>query len=138
MARIDVYLTFNGNCREAMTFYQACLGGELSLQTLGESPMAEYIPIKMRKSVLHATLICKDLVMMASDMVPEEGLIKGNSVSLCLTCQSEEEIRTFYEKLSEDGESTYPLHATVGEALFGNLIDKYGNYWLLNYPQSEI
>ena len=40
MAQLNAYLRFNGKCREAMTFYQACLGGELTIQTVGESPMA--------------------------------------------------------------------------------------------------
>ena len=56
MTQINSYLTFNGNCREAMTFYQECLGGELFMQTIGESPMAEQMPLPMKESILHATL----------------------------------------------------------------------------------
>lgn len=55
MTQINSYLTFNGNCREAMTFYQECLGGELFMQTIGESPMAEQMPLPMKESILHAT-----------------------------------------------------------------------------------
>ena len=84
MAQLVSYLTFNGNCREAMTFYKACLGGELTFQIIGESPLAEKMPAQMKECILHATLINGDLIIMASDMVDENGLIKGNSVSLML------------------------------------------------------
>ncbi len=123
MTQINSYLTFNGNCREAMTFYKECLGGELVLQTIGESPMADKMPPQ-------------NLVLMGSDMVGEHGLVKGNTVSLMLNCSSKEEIKTCYEKLSKGGEATHPLENTFWGALFGDLTDKYGNHWLLNYQMT--
>ena len=50
MTQINSYLTFSGNCREAMTFYRECLGGELYFQTIGESPLSEKMPEQMRAS----------------------------------------------------------------------------------------
>src|ERR1700704_1615138 len=97
MTQINSYLTFNGNCREAMTFYKECLGGELVLQTIGESPMAEKMPLQMKKSILHSTLTRGNLVLMGSDIVSEKGLVKGNTVSLMLDCGSEEEIKACYQ-----------------------------------------
>ena len=58
------------------------------------------MPHKMKECILHPTLINGSLIIMATDCVREEGLIKGNSVSLCLNCSSEKEIKSFYEKLS--------------------------------------
>ncbi len=136
MAQINSYLTFNGNCREAMVFYKECLGGELMLQTIGESPMADKMPEQMKESILHSTLSKGDLVIMASDMVSDKGLIKGNSVSLMLNCSSEKEIRNYYEKLSAGGEATHPLENTFWGALFGDLTDKYGNHWLLHFQKN--
>ena len=133
MTQINSYLTFNGNCREAMTFYKECLGGELVLQTVGESPMADKMPPQMKKSVLHSTLTKDNLVLMGSDMVDEKGLIKGNSVSLMLNCSSEDEIKNCYSNLSKGGEATHPLENTFWGALFGDLVDKFGNHWLLHY-----
>lgn len=135
MTQINSYLTFNGNCREAMLFYRECLGGELVLQTIGESPMAGKMPAKMKNSILHATLTRGPLVVMASDMVSEKGLVKGNAVSLLLQCSSEKEIREFYYKLSSGGEATHPLETSFWGALFGDLIDKYGNHWLLHFDK---
>ena len=133
MADIKTYLTFSGNCREAMNFYKQCLDGELTFQTIGESPMAKKMPPQMKDSILHATLTNDTLTLMGSDMVSDKGLVKGNAVSLMLNCNSEEEIKTFYEKLSEGGEKTHPLEVTFWGALFGDLQDKFGNHWLLHY-----
>ncbi|HPG10002.1 MAG TPA: VOC family protein [Chitinophagaceae bacterium] len=135
--RINSYLTFNGNCKEAMTFYKECLGGKLVLQTVGESPLSQQMPEKMKERIVHSTLVKESLVLMGSDMVEEQGLVKGNAVSLMLNCSSEEETRKIYAKLAEGGEATHPLHDTFWGALFGNLTDKYGNHWLLHFDRTK-
>ena|SRR5690349_9191448 len=133
MASINSYLTFNGNCRQAMTFYKECLGGELTLQTVGESPLSKKMSKKMKDCIVHATLKKDELVIMGSDMVSNSGLQKGNNISMILNCSSEKEIRDRYQKLSAGGEQTNPLETTFWGALFGNLVDKFGNHWLLHY-----
>ncbi|MDQ0637704.1 PhnB protein [Pedobacter sp. W3I1] len=137
MASINSYLTFNGNCREAMTFYQDCLGGELILETIGESVMVDKMPNNMKRSIMHAVLTKDDLVIMATDMVGERGLIKGNSISIMLTCDSEEEAHSFYHKLSAGGKTSHPLQETFWGALFGDLTDRFGNNWLINYDKNR-
>lgn len=133
MKKINPYLTFNGNCKEAMTFYQLCLGGELQFQSIDDSPLSEKMPDEMKKRIVHSTLTSDRIVLMGSDMVWEKGLIKGNSVSMMLDFSSEEDIRDCYQKLSEGGEATHPLHISFWGALFGDLTDKYGHQWLLHY-----
>jgi len=137
MTQINAYLTFNGNCREAMSFYKEVLDGDLALQTIGESPMADKMPQKMKDCILHAQLTKGPLILMGSDMVNEPGLIKGNSVTLMLACNSEEEIKSCYEKLSAGGKATHPLEDTFWGALFGGLTDKFGNHWLLNFDKNQ-
>ncbi len=137
MGSINSYLTFNGNCREAMTFYKKCLGGELTLQTIGESPLADKMPTQMKDSILHATLVNDKLVLLGSDMVANKGLIKGNAVSLMLDCSSKKEIQDCYTKLSAGGESTHPLEISFWGALFGDLTDKFGNHWLLHFEKNK-
>ena len=88
MKTVHSYLTFNGNCRQAMLFYQKCLGGDLIFQTIGESPLAEKMPAKMKKCILHFTLTNDKLVLMGSDIAGEKGLLKGNAVSLLLNSQT--------------------------------------------------
>jgi PhnB protein len=131
MYMINPYLTFNGNCREAMMFYQECLGGKLYFQTIGDSPMSENMPARMKKCILHAELRIGNLVLMGSDMVSERGLLKGNAVTIMLHCENEKEIRGCYQKLSRGGDNSYPLELTFWGVLFGGFTDKYGNHWLL-------
>ncbi|WP_183565906.1 VOC family protein [Mucilaginibacter sp. SP1R1] len=135
MANINSYLTFNGNCSEAMTFYKGCLGGELIIQTVGDLqlPLTEPMPPCMEKCVVHSTLTNNTLILTASDMVPDAGLVKGNSVSLLLNCNSEQEARIFYASLSAGGHVTHPLEKTYWGALFGDLTDKFGIHWLINF-----
>jgi PhnB protein len=135
MTQIHSYLTFNGNCREAMTFYQECLGGELMLQPIDGSPLADQMPSKMKACILHSTLMTEGFTLMGSDMTPEAGLVKGNAVSLMLNCSSEEEIKITFAKLSEGGTVRHVLETTFWGALFGDLTDKFGNNWLLNFNQ---
>lgn len=135
MPKVTAYLNFSGNCREAMSFYQQCLGGELSVRLLGEQTEANQMPTQMKNLVLHATLINQNLVIMGSDMLGDEGLVKGNAVSLMLHCDNQEEMKEFYHKLSFEGKQIQPLtQSTFGE-WFGDLIDKYNNQWLLYYHQ---
>lgn len=137
MTKINSYLTFNGNCREAMTYYKECLGGKLELQTIGESPMADQMPIKMKDCILHSTLTTDGFVIMGSDMTPETGLLKGNAVSLMLNCSSERDIRITFGKLSDGGTVKHPLENTFWGALFGDLTDKFGNNWILNFNKNN-
>lgn len=134
---LHAYLTFNGTCREAMQFYRDCLGGELHFQTVGESPLSESLPPQLSECILHATLSRDELVLMGSDMVTEDGLKPGNTVSMMLYCDTEAEIRTCYEKLSAGGHRSFKLEQTFWGALFGGLIDRYGNSWLLHFRQIQ-
>jgi PhnB protein len=136
MEQIISHLTFNGNCREAMMFYKKCFGGSLTFQTVGESPLSGKIPRRMKDLILQAILKKGSLVLLGSDMVSEEGLLKGNSVSLSLTCGSEDEINDYYAKLSEGGSADHPLEDTFWGAMSGDLTDKFGNHWLLSFDRN--
>lgn len=131
MPKVTAYLNFRGNCREAMSFYQQCLGGELFLQTLGEQANSKKMPIPMKNIVLHATLTNENLIIMGSDMLSDEGLKKGNAVSLMLHCDTQEEMSHFYQKLSLGGKQIQPIAKSIWGAWFGDLIDKFDNQWLL-------
>jgi PhnB protein len=132
MATVHSYFTFDGNCGEAMKFYQECLGGDLVIQSVGESPMADQLPDWMKSYVLHSTLTTGGVVIMGSDMT-NGGLVHGNNISLLLNCSSEEQIRECFERLSEGGKKTSQIEETFWGSLFGQVVDKFGNHWSLNY-----
>lgn len=137
MTQINAYLNFNGNCREAMTFYKTCLGGDLSLQTVEGSPIEVQCPAGMKHQILHSSLTKGALLLMGSDMIGPDGYIKGNTVALSLNCSSEEEINSFYTKLSEGGKILDPLKTQFWGAMFGVFNDRYGIRWMLMYDKNQ-
>jgi PhnB protein len=128
MTQISAYLHFNGNCREAMTFYKECLGGELTLTTIGESPMAAQMP-DMKDKIMHSVLAKDGFVLMASDMMGPEGVTKGDAISLSITGTSATELRTFFSKLSRDGKVNHELKEEFF-GTYGDLTDKFGIDWM--------
>lgn len=135
MAKVYAYLTFNGNCRHAMKFYEKCLGGKLVFITVGQFTSVKKMSGKMRECIVNATLTNNALVLIGTDMPSDIGLLRGNNVSLMLMCNSEQEMLRSYKKLSAGGEKTRMPQRTYGDALFGTLTDRYGIYWLLNYQK---
>jgi PhnB protein len=135
MTQINTYIGFNGKCKEAMTFYRSCLGGELFIQTVGETPMQHQCPDGMQDHVMHSMLEKDGLILMGTDMVGKQGYQPGNNIALSLNCSSELEIKTFFSKLSEDGEVIEPLTDMFWGATFGALTDKFGISWMFNYDK---
>ena len=135
MTQLNPYLNFNGQCREAMTFYQECLGGELTLQKIAESPMATQIPSEMGARIMHSMLRSKGITLMGSDMMGNN-LEKGNAIALFLSCDSDEEINALFNKLSAGGQIRHPLHQSFWGATYGELIDRYGLKWMFNYSKN--
>ena len=134
MTRINAYLNFNGRCREAMKFYQECLGGELTLQRVSESPMAAQLSSRAGANILHSVLIRDGLVLMGSDMMGD-GLQIGNEIKLCLQCSSNEELYTIFDRLAVGGQIRMPLHQSVWGATCGELTDKFGIQWMFSYSR---
>ena len=133
MTQISAYLRFGGDCEEAMTFYQSCLGGDLHMQKVADSALADQMPPEMRDRVIHATLVNGELSLMGSDMAGPEGLIAGNTIALTIACDSEETLHTTYASLCADGDATFPPQKEFWGGIFGTLNDRYGIEWLLNY-----
>lgn len=133
MVRLNPYLNFTGNCREAMTFYKECLGGELNFMVVGESPVATQVPPQYKDQILHSVLKLDAFEIMGSDMTPET-IVNGNSNHLCLICSSEEELRSVWDKLSAGGKINQPLHEMFF-GLLGTFTDKFGKRWLLEFDK---
>lgn len=133
MAQLNPYLNFENNCREAMTFYKDCLGGELKLTTVGEMPeMAAQMPPDMKDAIMHSSLMNGNIVIMGSDLNREKPL-EGNTVQLCINCDSEEQLNDYFTKLSAGGKITEALAHMPWGAIYGAIIDKYKKQWLFNF-----
>lgn len=136
MTQLVPYLNFSGNAREAMTFYQQCLGGELTIMPFTGTPAAEHVPTAAQDGVMHATLQSGDLLLMASDD-PFQPVQDGTGISLSLNCQSEEEIDQLFTRLGEGGKVTMPLADQFWGAKFGMLTDQFGKSWMFNFDRVQ-
>jgi PhnB protein len=137
MKEINPYINFNGKCREAMTFYQECFGGEINLMEVKDSPLARESAVEKDK-IFHSSLMINDSpVIMGSDMQEQYGYIKGNNIALGVTCTSEEDIRTLFEKLSINGKVSKPLKVEFWGGIFGSVEDRFGIIWFLNFDKSK-
>jgi PhnB protein len=94
--------------------------------------MAAGMPPETHDKVLHAALTGANVALMGSDMIGTEGYTPGNTVYLCLVCESNEEINTLFSKLSAGGKVTHPLKAEFF-GTFGELTDKYGFKWMFQF-----
>lgn len=133
-----MYLGFNGKCREAMNFYKKCLGGgELNLQTVGESPVANQMPAGFDKDqILHSPLVKDGITIMGSDMTRSKP-VNGNTLGICVNCSSAEEIQSIFTKLSENGSVDDPLKEQFWGDTFGAVTDKYGKPRMFNYSKNQ-
>lgn len=127
MTQLTPYLSFDGNCKEAMEFYKSCLGGELEISLVGDSPMAEKMPDK-KDQVMHSTLKSGGIVLMASDLMMGGELKRGNNVTLTFSGGTPEEIKGFLDKLAVGGKIGQQWQETFF-GWYGDLTDKFGVLW---------
>ena len=134
MALLESYLTFNGNCAEAMRFYEAALGGKLEVLMSGaDSPMAEMIPKESAHRILHARLVLPGGgALFAGDcpgQMPYEG-IKG--VSMTVEYPTVAEAEQVFAALAEGGQITMPMQGAFWAKAWGMLVDRFGLAWIVN------
>ena len=140
MIQINPHLHLNGTTREAMAFYKDCLGGELTMQTVGDSPMKDKMPggAADNNKIMHADLSKNGATLiMAADMMDPKTFTQGDTITLSINCSSEDEINTIFSKLSAGGKVTMPLSDQFWGATFGMLTDKFGIDWMLNYQKPK-
>ncbi len=130
MKDFTTYLTFNGNCREAMTFYKNCLEAELEIFPFSQAP--DPMPAEAKDRIMHARLAKGKGAIMASDNMPGMSFTAGNNFSISIDCDTAEEIEKLFNALGEKGKVTMPLQKTFWAARFGMLTDQFGVNWMFN------
>lgn len=130
MNAITPYLNFDGNTRDAMTFYAGVLGGELKMQTFKEVGMGG--DAKTDERIVHAMLHSGKAILMASDTQPGQPFHQGNNVWVCVDCSTPAELDQLYRKLADGGKAQMEPQDTFWGARFGMLTDKFGVNWMFN------
>lgn len=128
------YLGFDGNCADAMRFYERTLGGKIRVMMSGaDSPMADQMPKEFADRIMNAQLeLPGGMLLYAGDSpphMPYEG-VKG--VSITLNYDSVEEAESIFNALAENGKVTMPFSPTFWAKKFGMLVDQFGVAWIIN------
>jgi PhnB protein len=129
-SRLNPYLTFDGNAREAMEYYRDVFGGDLRLNTFGEYGMEGAAADK----IMHAQLETPSgFTLMASDTAPGmQRTSGGDSITVSLSGDDGDEMRGYWDKLSDGGQVTMPFEKQMWGDEFGQCIDRYGIPWMVD------
>ncbi|MBK5441682.1 MULTISPECIES: VOC family protein [unclassified Peribacillus] len=138
---VDVYINFNGNCREAVEFYAQVFGTETpQIMTFGETPPNPEFPLpeEAKNLVMHTRLNIEGSNVMFSDVFPGMPFVEGNNISLAVVNKNMDEIKSIFNKLKEGGTVVMDLQETFWSKLYGQVTDKFGIIWQLNYDTGEM
>jgi PhnB protein len=126
---LNPYLTFAGNARTAMEFYQSVFGGDLSVMTFGDYGTEG----EGADGVMHAFLETPmGFKLMASDTPPGQTNVPGDNIAISLSGDDADELRDHWEKLSEGGAVHVPLEKQMWGDEFGACADRFGIPWMVN------
>lgn len=129
--RLNPYLGFRDTAREAMTYYKSVFGGELTLSTFRDLHATE--DESELDKIMHGMLTTENgMVLMAADTPNNMDYNPGNTFSISLSGEDENELRGYWDRLSGDGTVTVPLEVAPWGDRFGMCTDKFGVAWLIN------
>jgi PhnB protein len=128
------FLLFDGNCAEAMTFYQKCLGGELTLTKLGDTPMKDQYPKEKHTRLINARLKSGSIEISAADWMasPTWKYKQGNNLGIFVLGGTYKEIKVVFDRIAEKADKDKGLFVELCDMPFGTygqFIDKYGVPW---------
>jgi PhnB protein len=138
MTKVNVYITFNGNCEEAFRFYRSVFGGEF--QFLGRykdvppNEKEKFQPENEEK-IMHVSLpISKETILMGCDSAEShgQGTVVGDNISLSLDTDTKDEAKKLFTALSNGGKIKFPIDETFWGAYFGALTDRFGINWTIS------
>lgn len=127
------FLLFDGNCAEAMTFYHGCLGGELTLTRLGDTPMKEQFPPEKHDRMINAHLKSGAIEISATDWMASPAFepLQGNTFAIFVIGEGYDELKAVFDKLADGADQArfQELH-DLPFGTYGQFYDKYGVQWI--------
>ncbi len=134
-SRLNPYISFQDNARQALEFYQDVFGGELSLNTFGEygDPSAPGAAL-----IMHGMLETADgFTLMGADTPPGMAYSPGDTMSISLSGDDTDKLRGWWDKLSAGGTVAMPLEQQMWGDTFGMCTDQFGTPWMVNIAGSS-
>ncbi len=130
---IEVYLIFNGNCREAVQFYSEVFNTKLEqMMTYADIPNPEYqVAEEAKNLVLHTFLMINGNRVMFCDVLPDQPFTVGNNVSIMISSKNMDEIKTYFNKLKVGGKVEMDIQETFWSKCYGMVTDRFGVNWQL-------
>lgn len=133
MPQLNAYLSFNGNCAEAMRFYERTLGGKLLLLTFAQTPVAGQTPPEDANRIMHSYLdLGEGQELMAADAPSNMTYEPMKGCALALSYPTAEEGKRIFEALGEGGKVTMPFEPSFWADGFGMVDDRFGTHWIIN------
>ena len=131
------YLSFNGQCEAAFTFYEQCLGGQRGpIFRYDGSPLAGQVPADWSDKIMHGSITLGDQVLMGGDVAPDR-YEEPKGFSLSLQIESTADAERIFNDLAGNGRVVMPLEKTFWAARFGMVVDRFGIPWLVNCEGSD-
>jgi PhnB protein len=134
-SRLNPYISFDGNAREAMEFYHSVFGGDLTVSTFGEFGAPDAV---IADKVMHAMLVTdKGYALMASDTPPGMTHTPGGAITVSLSGDDADDLRAYWQKLADGGSVSLPLEKQMWGDEFGQCTDRFGVSWMVNISQPQ-
>ncbi|MFE7650550.1 VOC family protein [Streptomyces phaeoluteigriseus] len=134
-SRLNPYISFGGNARQAMEFYKDVFGGTLALNTYGESGQQD---TPEADQIMHAMLETPTgFTLMGADTPPGMNVTQGDNFSVSLSGDDDAELRGYWEKLSAGGSVAVPLERQMWGDVFGMCTDRFGVPWMVNISEPQ-
>lgn len=135
-SRLNPYISFAGNARQAMEFYRDIFGGTLAVNTFGDFG-AQHAPEDADK-IMHSMLeTTSDFALMGADNPPGQDHTPGNTMAVSLSGDDGDELRGYWAKLAEGGNVMVPLDKQMWGDEFGMCVDRFGVTWMVNIGQPQ-
>lgn len=133
------FLLFDGNCAEAMAFYQSCLGGELTITRVSDTPMKGQMPPGQHHKVAFANLKSGIMEFSATDWLhPTRTPRQGNTVAMYIRGGKYKELREIFDKLAVGAnKDLLDDLRDMPFGIYGHLADKYGVHWFFQGGKAE-
>ncbi|MER5435101.1 VOC family protein [Streptomyces sp. NPDC002588] len=137
-SRLNPYLSFAGDARQALEFYQGVFGGDLSVNTYGDFGQGDAPGSAGADKIMHGMLETPaGFTLMAADNPPGTQFTAGNNFSVSLSGDDAADLRGYWEKLSAGGAVAVPLDKQMWGDVFGMCTDRFGIAWMVNITEAQ-